>query len=1209
MRRFFNILVAMSVAAFGVSTLVTSCVNRDYELTEDKINTEVTIFQDGFTFPLGKTAPITLGSLMDQYGQDLKDFLENEDGKYGFSYADSLSLTDTIAYIQKNLENIEAFTIEEEFSFDLSSVTLDNLQIPESKIEPAPLDVSSMLKLPAINLPKVAQTLQITTGVEKPNVSNLSLDLSKHNFTKVSDVGSLSESSIPSQLAGTPFWDKPMKYDEIVAAAKDYRVTLPELTLATSFDPVTVQVPVKISLPKGIASVKDIDLNPNANVECEIALVNSMFVDGEVVTTLAIDMHEIFQLGASSAGTFDPATKIVTDQFVIKNNTTNPETNPEWTVKHTYNVDALALTSADWEKTDNGLVLDKDLNVSVTGQIKDNGLKTTLKRLSETAKNPMQISIALKFNNFSIDNVQVEIDPISISKELETPINVPSVNLPEIVNEIEYIELANDLNLSLQASLPDAFKSLDVKLEKLEIEFPEGMVVNHANYSNGKLVYNNVSLSNGLNDAITISRLNLPKPVNGAFSYNGNVKVSAKASASGVVNTKDLLDQSKFGEVEVNVDVNYAPELKDFSVVINDYQYTVDVDPIEINSKVPDEVGKMNNIAIFLENDPVIRVEIEYPTAGGVINVIPDREKGLKINLPEMLVFKPLPAEYNYDGHSISFKGNQPIPNVIELPIDKLLVTPKYVEGDGYYIQGSVSVEGGVCLAGTKVNKKVLDDLVNEGAKASFKAIIPNLRPSKLTVDQYVASIDEEITFNKMEIKGIPDMIKSIDAFTLKDVYLNMEVDASEIINHIDNVDLDMNFTITLPKFIMVEGTQNGNILTLTGKLNKDNKIVLNPVHVIGVDPKEITLADGMITLEEQKINIAGGVSLSNVNVDLLDLDLGEIDVLVKGSLATKGTDVIKIDRIEASVDYQLEPISETFSLSGVADALGETLDFALELNRYHFDLGLRTNLPLPIQANMNIVPYYDGVADESKALPLDIELTPGTSASDTTLTKFWISNSWDDAPVEPGYTHKVLELLPLIKNLPDEIRLDINAGTKQNAKFVIEPTAKYVLDAKYSFELPLELGNDFKLEFSQVVDNIPEIINDVLAYGSLGLGGKVTNSLPVQLDLELQLLDADGNPVPLAEGAGRQTIKACAADGSPQQTDLNVVLGLKKGVETPQIKAISLKFTASSGGVAGVQFNKDCYIQAELSAIVPEGFSIDIKELGSLGAELNTNK
>ena len=192
---------------------------------------------------------------------------------------------------------------------------------------------------------------------------------------------------------------------------------------------------------------------------------------------------------------------------------------------------------------------------------------------------------------------------------------------------------------------------------------------------------------------------------------------------------------------------------------------------------------------------------------------------------------------------------------------------------------------------------------------------------------------------------------------------------------------------------------------------------------------------------------------------------------------------------------------------------------------------------------------------------------------------------------------------------LPDEIRLDINAGTKQNAKFVIEPTAKYVLDAKYSFELPLELGNDFKLEFSQVVDNIPEIINDVLAYGSLGLGGKVTNSLPVQLDLELQLLDADGNPVPLAEGAGRQTIKACAADGSPQQTDLNVVLGLKKGVETPQIKAISLKFTASSGGVAGVQFNKDCYIQAELSAIVPEGFSIDIKELGSLGAELNTNK
>ena len=82
--------VAMSIAAFGVSALVSSCVNPEYELSEDNINTDITIAQDGLVLPLGKTAPITLGELYDKYGQDLKDYLQNKDGKYVYvaNYSD-----------------------------------------------------------------------------------------------------------------------------------------------------------------------------------------------------------------------------------------------------------------------------------------------------------------------------------------------------------------------------------------------------------------------------------------------------------------------------------------------------------------------------------------------------------------------------------------------------------------------------------------------------------------------------------------------------------------------------------------------------------------------------------------------------------------------------------------------------------------------------------------------------------------------------------------------------------------------------------------------------------------------------------------------------------------------------------------------------------------------------------------------------------------
>ena len=112
-----------------------------------------------------------------------------------------------------------------------------------------------------------------------------------------------------------------------------------------------------------------------------------------------------------------------------------------------------------------------------------------------------------------------------------------------------------------------------------------------------------------------------------------------------------------------------------------------------------------------------------------------------------------------------------------------------------------------------------------------------------------------------------------------------------------------------------------------------------------------------------------------------------------------------------------------------------------------------------------------------------------------------------------------------------------------------------------------------------------------------------------MQFDIEFQLLDEEGNSIPLSEGAGSQTIKSCAADGSSQVTELNVVLGVKKGIEIPKIASLALKFTASSGGVAGVQFNKDCFVQAEFTAIVPEGVSVDIKDLNALGGEVNTNK
>ena len=40
-----------------------SCINEKYEVSEDNLDLNVTVFQEGVSLPLGSTAPITLESL------------------------------------------------------------------------------------------------------------------------------------------------------------------------------------------------------------------------------------------------------------------------------------------------------------------------------------------------------------------------------------------------------------------------------------------------------------------------------------------------------------------------------------------------------------------------------------------------------------------------------------------------------------------------------------------------------------------------------------------------------------------------------------------------------------------------------------------------------------------------------------------------------------------------------------------------------------------------------------------------------------------------------------------------------------------------------------------------------------------------------------------------------------------------------------------
>lgn len=147
-----------------------------------------------------------------------------------------------------------------------------------------------------------------------------------------------------------------------------------------------------------------------------------------------------------------------------------------------------------------------------------------------------------------------------------------------------------------------------------------------------------------------------------------------------------------------------------------------------------------------------------------------------------------------------------------------------------------------------------------------------------------------------------------------------------------------------------------------------------------------------------------------------------------------------------------------------------------------------------------------------------------------------------------------------------------------------------------------LDFGEDSQVGFALTVEDLPQLVTEQIVSGGIGLGGNVLNGLPFQFDLDFQLLDTDGNVIPLEEGAGHQVIKPCSLDGTPQATTLTAVECVKTNVKASEIVAVRLLFMASAVLSTDLaQFSEDSSLQTELTAIFPKGISFNWDDLSEL--------
>lgn len=460
---------------------------------------------------------------------------------------------------------------------------------------------------------------------------------------------------------------------------------------------------------------------------------------------------------------------------------------------------------------------------------------------------------------------------------------------------------------------------------------------------------------------------------------------------------------------------------------------------------------------------------------------------------------------------------------------------------------------------------------------------VPGLpeQSGSVSLGAYSTEIEETVGF-EVFVAGSSDGLVQIKEVTLDDVYLNVSLTPSGLPDL--GSDITYDFQLTLPDFIKVEDEyldEDGK-LSLKGVFDEDGKKLRVKVKCLDLTDYDITK-----NIREQ-ITIDGTVFVEDLVVELgtaserfgfaLDVDLHDI----------------AISKAVVNVDYDVEGFRKSFDFGDFTDVLGE--DAVLDMMNTHLVLDVKTNMTIPVDGSIILTPYKNGTALKDKVLRLNMSLPYAESSAKETARKYFICDNDENCPA--GHTYLEADLSGLINLLPEKIEVSVEVGTDPEVDAVVEFNSDYVMDVNYELNVPMVFGNDLYLSFEYALENLsmPEMLPEILNTGSnaVVLQGTIESSIPLQLELGVVLLDAEGEVVPL-ERSEPSVIKACAQDGSATESEFEIHIQKKSG--TPDIKSVAgleLVFVGTSPNISGVPVCADDYIQAFIKLSLPEGLTLD---------------
>ena len=335
-------------------------------------------------------------------------------------------------------------------------------------------------------------------------------------------------------------------------------------------------------------------------------------------------------------------------------------------------------------------------------------------------------------------------------------------------------------------------------------------------------------------------------------------------------------------------------------------------------------------------------------------------------------------------------------------------------------------------------------------------------------------------------------------------------------------------------------------------------------------------------------INITGGII---VPVDMVLPP--PLDKITCAPVVTLNT--MTFSKVTGVFNPDIEPINEAFVFDGLPEFL-QGDDVKLDFVNPVIKFKVSNTLDIPMIANADIAPMIGGVSKEGVAVALNVDGTADPNVP--ALSDFWLSEITTGMP--DGWIHVDAKVGSLLEKIPDSLSIKIDVETaKDKGSHSIDLNESYDLNVNYAVDVPLALGDEFRINYSDTIKDIGEDLEDVIdKIESLSLDIEAINSVPLNMAIDFIPKDKEFGGV---DGIKVEVTGAILA-GTNKETASKLTVKLTETKAGALAKLyhflLVIKADASEDQPAeGVSLNENQYIKLALKARIEGGITIDLDE------------